>query len=56
MRISKHKGWKACGDRCNGYGACNKLGTKVVCDFTLIAMGCEIGEPFGMFYVMLENT
>ena len=47
---------KACGDRCGLYGACNKVGTRVYCDVTLIALGCKIGEPFGMFYVIINHN
>ena len=50
---------KACGDRCYGDGACNTAynGTAVVCDFTPdMALGCKIGEPFGMFCIIMSNT
>ena len=50
---------KACGDRCYGDGVCNTAynGTAVVCDFTPdMVLGCKIGEPFGMFCIIINNT
>ena len=47
---------KACGDSCGRNGICKKRGTRVFCDFTFLALGCNIGEPLGMFYIIINIT
>ena len=48
---------KACGDRCDRYGVCNTVGTRVLCDWGIVPveLGCKRGEPFGMLFFYYDD-